>query len=168
MYQQFQPFCLAAATATCGGTSPTVGPTTKPPTQPPTTKPPAGCGVPDYVDDGLCDDGNNNEECNYDNGDCCPPHGFGWDEFCTECECKEGGDEECEDDASAKYCKKMNTKKCKKSKFYEKCRKTCDKCGGPEECEDAKSSKYCNKMKKKGKCGNKKIAKKCQKTCDAC
>jgi hypothetical protein len=41
------------------------------------------------VDDDSCDDGNNNEKCNYDGGDCC-----GNDvntEYCDECQCLEDG-----------------------------------------------------------------------------
>ena len=38
------------------------------------------------MNDGLCDDMNNNEACNYDGGDCCgvsiAKH------FCVKCECK--------------------------------------------------------------------------------
>ena len=30
-----------------------------------------GCSDPDWVGDDFCNDGNNNQECNYDGGDCC-------------------------------------------------------------------------------------------------
>ena len=33
-----------------------------------------GCSDPEYVGDDYCDDGNNNQECNYDGGDCCGPN----------------------------------------------------------------------------------------------
>ena len=39
----------------------------------------------DWVEDGFCDDMNNNEACQYDGGDCC-----GLDvnrHFCIECKC---------------------------------------------------------------------------------
>ena len=45
------------------------------------------CGLPFYFDDGYCDDENNNEGCDYDGGDCCPPHNWGWNSYCTICEC---------------------------------------------------------------------------------
>ena len=51
----------------------------------PTTITPTGCLVPSWVDDNYCDDGNNNEECEWDGGDCC-----GYDvntQFCNYCEC---------------------------------------------------------------------------------
>ena len=46
------------------------------------------CNIHDYkfpLGDGYCDDGNNNEGCNWDGGDCCG----GDDDFtyCTECAC---------------------------------------------------------------------------------
>ena len=45
------------------------------------------CGFPLYFDDGYCDDVNNNKGCDYDGGDCCPPHYGGWNDYCTTCEC---------------------------------------------------------------------------------
>ena len=30
-----------------------------------------GCEYPDYIGDDYCNDGNNYEECEWDNGDCC-------------------------------------------------------------------------------------------------
>ena len=45
------------------------------------------CELPDYQGDGYCDDGNNNEGCLFDGGDCC-----GSDinlDYCTECICYE-------------------------------------------------------------------------------
>ena len=35
-----------------------------------TPNPPEGCEN-HWVGDGYCDDGNNNPECNFDDGDCC-------------------------------------------------------------------------------------------------
>ena len=41
------------------------------------------CAVPSWEGDSLCDDVNNNEGCNWDGGDCCPPHGHTyWSLFC--------------------------------------------------------------------------------------
>ena len=39
----------------------------------------------DWVGDGYCDDDANNEECDYDSGDCCGPNiNIG---YCSECLC---------------------------------------------------------------------------------
>ena len=38
------------------------------------------------MNDGLCDDMNNNEACNYDGGDCCGVNIA--KNFCVKCECK--------------------------------------------------------------------------------
>ena len=44
--------------------------------------------IPSSVGDGFCNDATNNEECNYDGGDCC---GFCViKDYCSECECLEG------------------------------------------------------------------------------
>ena len=46
-----------------------------------------GCADQASVGDGYCDDGNNNQECNFDGGDCC---GSDVDTtYCTECQCLE-------------------------------------------------------------------------------
>ena len=43
-------------------------------------------GVADWMGDTFCDDINNNEKCNYDDGDCC---GFSMNyNFCIDCTCK--------------------------------------------------------------------------------
>ena len=43
--------------------------------------------------DGFCDDDNNNEGCNWDDGDCCPPHKTAnWNGYCEICECLEPTD----------------------------------------------------------------------------
>ena len=45
-----------------------------------------GRGKIEWVNDGLCDDMNNNDACNYDGGDCC---GVNIDKhFCVDCKCK--------------------------------------------------------------------------------
>ena len=48
-----------------------------------------GCFEPDWVGDDYCDDGNNNQECNYDGGDCCGPNVN--TQYCTECQCLSDG-----------------------------------------------------------------------------
>ena len=43
-------------------------------------------GIADWMGDTFCDDINNNEKCNYDDGDCC---GFSMNyNFCIDCTCK--------------------------------------------------------------------------------
>ena len=42
---------------------------------------------PEYKGDGYCDDDLNNENCEYDDGDCCLENVN--TQFCTDCECKE-------------------------------------------------------------------------------
>ncbi len=47
-----------------------------------------GCGSPTYVDDGFCDDNNNNCGCGWDGGDCCGSSGKAKQfNYCTECDC---------------------------------------------------------------------------------
>ena len=41
-------------------------------------------GLPDFIGDGFCDDANNNQECNFDAGDCCYNV---LTDFCLECNC---------------------------------------------------------------------------------
>jgi hypothetical protein len=43
-------------------------------------------GSSQWIGDGFCDDINNNEDCNYDDGDCCGK--FVKKHFCMKCECK--------------------------------------------------------------------------------
>ena len=38
--------------------------------------------------DKYCDDDNNNAECQYDGGACCNKKVAGWNNFCSDCECK--------------------------------------------------------------------------------
>lgn len=63
-------FCLdPEADQNCGETaSPTMGPTTNPATSSAQTD----CeGYPPYMEDGYCDEENNNAGCGFDGGDCC-------------------------------------------------------------------------------------------------
>ena len=48
---------------------------------------PTGCEsvVPYYIGDAYCDDENNNDDCNFDGGDCCGPNVN--TQYCTECIC---------------------------------------------------------------------------------
>ena len=136
------------------------------------TTPPGGCN-PAWVGDNYCDDVCNDNENNYDDGDCCAPHAVtDWDKYCQACECRVCRTDSClcEDNWPKKKCsKKCNAKKCKKSKACKtNCKESCNLCGVVEPCEDQKSSKYCNKQKKKGKCNKSSVKQKCKKTCDAC
>ena len=45
-----------------------------------------GGGILEWISDGFCDDMNNNEDCDYDGGDCCGT--LTNKEFCLECLCK--------------------------------------------------------------------------------
>ena len=45
------------------------------------------CKEPKYKGDGLCDDTNNNADCNWDGGDCCSQYIPDWNKYCFECEC---------------------------------------------------------------------------------
>ena len=46
-----------------------------------------GCGSdnPQWIGDGYCDDENNNDDCNFDGGDCCLDEIIA--DYCTECVC---------------------------------------------------------------------------------
>ena len=44
-----------------------------------------GCIVPSWRGDNYCDDGNNNEGCDYDGGDCCGSNVN--KTYCQNCEC---------------------------------------------------------------------------------
>jgi hypothetical protein len=48
-----------------------------------TTPTPSGCGSPQYANDQVCDDENNNPGCNFDGGACCDNNNSGWDAYCT-------------------------------------------------------------------------------------
>ena len=43
------------------------------------------CPYPEFVGDNYCDDPNNNEECDWDGGDCCGNNVNS--NFCSVCEC---------------------------------------------------------------------------------
>ena len=45
-----------------------------------------GCMKPLWIGDGICDDQTNNEDCNYDGGDCCIENPNV--DYCNDCECK--------------------------------------------------------------------------------
>ena len=45
-----------------------------------------GGGKQEWINDGFCDDMNNNEACNYDGGDCCGMYAN--KRYCLECTCK--------------------------------------------------------------------------------
>ena len=79
-------YCTACQCLSDGGSSGGNG--TLATTTPSLTTNSGGCSDPQYVGDNYCDDGNNNQECNYDGGDCC---GFCIiTDYCTYCECHLG------------------------------------------------------------------------------
>jgi len=90
------------------------------------------CGSPEYATDNFCDDENNKAGCNWDGGACCNNPFDKWNSFCKDCECKDPDARhkivKCEDESSAKKCKKCKGKKCKKSPCNETCKKTCKLC----------------------------------------
>ena len=48
-------------------------------------------GKPEWVNDGFCDDMNNNDACDFDGGDCCGT--LANKRFCKDCKCKCKSDE---------------------------------------------------------------------------
>ena len=76
------PLCFLAAPNACepgaetGTTIPDASTTTGAPLGPCVSP------VDYYIGEGHCDPENNNAECYYDGGDCCPPHGQNWDFYC--------------------------------------------------------------------------------------
>merc|ERR1712223_317117 len=62
-------------------------------TPPTTLVPNSPCGSPEYFGDGMCDDDNNDADCGYDGGDCCPGATplVGWNDYCTDCTCIQEG-----------------------------------------------------------------------------
>ena len=59
-------------------------PPPNPTTQGPTTEapPPSDC-IDQWIEDGYCDDENNNAACQFDGGDCCNNDGPNWDWYCS-------------------------------------------------------------------------------------
>ena len=44
-----------------------------------------GCEYPNWIGDDFCDDQNNNEDCEWDGGDCCGSNVN--TEYCDDCDC---------------------------------------------------------------------------------
>merc|ERR1712113_218903 len=136
---------------------------------PPTTTgpPPSGCGSPQWQGDGYCDDDNNNEECNYDGGDCCNNDNDGWDTFCNDCKCKDpnaGTVDKCADTWSNKKCQRKKDKCSSRKKVAENCMKTCGFCG----CVDIWDTEKCDKQLQKGRCDKPGPQFFCKETCGNC
>merc|ERR1712106_221750 len=123
----------------------------------PTEAPP--CGSPEWKGDNYCDDENNNEECEYDGGDCCNNTMDGWNGFCDACECKDpnAGTSECVDELSTDKCQ-ANEGKCNKTWWRRKCKDTCGFCG----CINILSTAKCDKKEQKGKCSRPFVAEVCK------
>merc|ERR1712001_433093 len=149
--------------------------TTAAPSPTTTTAPPStGCEFPLWKGDGFCDDGNNNDGCDYDGGDCC-----GDDvntEYCTECECLDPDFEEddCEDLWWSSWCQgKKNQGKCNRPFVAQRCQKTCFNCEAPTEppCQDKWSTSKCENKKNSWlkPCNwNPWVKHNCKKTCGLC
>ena len=58
------------------------------------------CQYPDYIGDSYCDDGNNNEECGWDDGDCCGDYVN--TDYCYDCFCLDPDDEDYDNSQSRK------------------------------------------------------------------
>jgi len=125
----------------------------------------SGCGSPQWKGDNYCDDENNNEECEYDGGDCCNNTMDGWDNYCDACECKDpnAGTSECDDELSTEECQ-ANKDKCNRTKWRRKCKDTCGFCG----CVNILSTAKCEKKEQKGKCNRPFVAEVCKETCNLC
>ena len=78
-----------------------------------TTSPSSGCHYPDYQGDNVCDDENNNANCQYDGDDCCGPNVD--KTYCALCECLDPaysgcfnhtykGDDYCDDENNNESC----------------------------------------------------------------
>merc|ERR1719433_1551470 len=149
---------------------------------------PSGCEYPYYFSDGICDDENNNEVCNYDGGDCCGDN-VGTT-FCSECQCLDpdfGGQGEffkknfysnfllfyffekgegCQDIWDLAKCqKKMDQGRCSWPSVADKCQNTC---GWNCQCTDYWKTSLCEKKKDKGRCNRPWTKKHCLKTCGFC
>jgi len=72
-------------------------PAPNPPTQgPPTEAPPPSDCIDQWIEDGYCDDENNNAACQFDGGDCCANTMENWNMYCSECACVLGDATTCE------------------------------------------------------------------------
>jgi len=164
--------------AKCDGTNPE--PTQKPeptqepePTQQPepTQEPPVGncfSGLEDFINDGYCDDENNNADCQWDGGDCCFNTGDDWDDFCWDCECLDPDVEmpcEAEDNWTQEKCEKKQAEgKCWKNLVKKNCAKTCKYC---EPCKDLRPV-ACERVLEKDRCDRKFAKKNCKLSCGYC
>jgi len=138
----------------------------------PNPEPPVGncnSGFEEFINDGYCDDENNNGDCQWDGGDCCFNTEEDWDVFCDDCLCLDP-DVEMPCDANDKWpqakCDKMLAQnKCGKKNVQKNCAETCKYC---PPCEDLKPQKKCDQILSKGNC-NKGFGKKnCRLTCGHC
>merc|ERR1712151_341521 len=130
--------------------------------------PPAKCKNEKFKGDGNCDDGNNNEGCEFDGGDCCAKtakSGAVKTKFCTECECLDpngqgAAEEKCQSEkykrdgncddgnnnAACEFdggdcCEKTNIKGQVKTKFCKEC-KCLDPNGQGEAAPKCKNEKF--------------------------
>jgi len=80
------------------------GPSTPSPTPPPDL--PSRCNR-NRINDGVCDDENNNMDCFYDGRDCCRQRP-GWNARCTVCKCKRKGLKDTREVIADGYCDDFN------------------------------------------------------------
>jgi len=88
-----------------------------------------------WIGDGICDDGANNLDCNFDGGDCCGPNVI--TNFCAECECLD-------EDYTTKETTTTTTTTTKPSPCFGNC--TFGACGwiGDGYCDDGANNLDCN------------------------
>ena len=88
------------------------------------------CEYPEWKGDGYCDDGNNNENCQWDGGDCCYNFKKGWDKYCDDCQCLDPNPP-CHDIFSQQRCQRIKSKgRCNRNWAKAKCLETCEVCTG--------------------------------------
>merc|ERR1711962_1186808 len=83
------PGVYARVTAVLDWVKQNMGGSAPPPPPPgPTTTSPGSC-IDQWIEDNYCDDENNNEECQFDGGDCCGDNVN--TQYCSECACRTEG-----------------------------------------------------------------------------
>merc|ERR1719361_2541721 len=104
----YKPIGTTKATTTAT-TKTTTKATTKTTTKKTTTASgTGGCGSPWWYGDGICDDDNNNQGCNYDGGDCCGSPWWYGDGICDDDNnnqgCNYDGGDCCGSSVNTNYC----------------------------------------------------------------
>jgi len=144
------------------------------------TTPEGGCR-PDWIGDQYCDDMNNNEECEWDGGDCCQGDDAmdGWDQYCSNCQCldpSEGGcrpnwigDGYCDDTNNNEECEWDGGDCCQGDDAFDGWDQFCSECKCVDEpCEDSWPTWFCNRNWVKNMCNRNWVKERCEKTCGGC